>query len=136
MSISVDDIFAGYPRHPGATIDMRANAHDLLKKVNALLEWAEGEGWQPHINPATGTQISGKTDGGWRPQSCKTGAPNSAHKQARAVDIFDPDGSLNAVITDDALEDFGLYREMPSATPTWAHITDRSPTSNRRTFMP
>ena len=134
--ITVDDLFAGYPDHPGITDTMRDNADTLLKRVNALLEWAETEGWLSQINPATGTQVSGKTDGGWRPQSCKTGAPNSAHKQARAVDVYDPDNSLDALITDDVLEDFGLFREAPEDTPTWCHLTDRAPGSGKRTFSP
>lgn len=134
--ISIDEYFAGYPRHPEIGIGMKANAYEMLKKVNALLDWAESEGWIPQINPATGTQVSGKTDGGWRPQSCPTGAPNSAHKQARAVDIFDPDNSLDSLITDDVLEDFGLYREAPEATHGWCHLTDRAPASGRRTFNP
>lgn len=136
MSIDSDDLFAGYAGDPGITLEMRKNAVTLLGKVNALLGWAETQGWQPQINPHTGTQVSGKTDGGWRPQSCPTGAPNSAHKQGRAVDIFDPDDSLDRLVTDDVLEDFGLYREAPESTPHWLHITDRAPGSGKRSFSP
>lgn len=134
--ITADEYFAGYPRHPGITLNMRASAHDMLARVNALLDWAETQGWQPQINPHTGTLVSGQTDGGWRPKECKTGFPNSAHKQARAVDVFDPGNSLDSLITDDVLEDFGLYREAPEATAGWTHLTDRPPGSKMRTFNP
>jgi hypothetical protein len=57
-------------------------------------------------------------------------------KQGRAVDVYDPDGHLDAWITDDILEDFGLYREHPDSTSTWCHLTDRAPGSGHRTFWP
>ena len=134
--IDTDDYFAGYRGHAGITTPMMDNAALLLTRVRALLEWAVTEGWVPTINQVTGTMVSGQTDGGWRPQECATGAPNSAHKQARAVDVADADGTLDGLITDDALEDFGLYREAPESTRHWCHLTDRSPASGRRTFNP
>lgn len=134
--ITVDHLFAGYPDHPDITAEMRANAAAFLPRVNALLDAAQGANVALEINPSTGTQISGQTDGGWRPQACATGAPQSAHKQARAVDVYDPHGKLDGWITDDVLIYFGLFREAPEATRGWTHLTDRRPASGHRTFTP
>ena len=132
--ISVKDLFAGYAGNPGITPEHEANAEALLENVNDLLLWAVEEGWRPQKNPATGTYVSGQTDGGWRPQDCATGAPNSAHKQGKAVDVFDRSGELDAIITDEMLENFGLFREAPSATSSWCHLQDRP--TKKRTFQP
>lgn len=138
--ITLDDYFAGYPGNPEITDAFRDNASLLLQRVNSLLDWAETQGWQAQLHQHTGSQIgneiSGNRDGGWRPQSCPVGAPQSAHKQARAVDVYDPDNSLDGLITDDVLEDFGLYREAPESTVHWCHLTDRAPGSGHRTFNP
>jgi len=134
--ITVDDYFAGYPNDPGITDDFRTSAGAMLTFVNALLSHFESAGYLLAINPQTGTQVSGERDGGWRPRSCPTGAPNSAHKQARAVDVYDPEGHLDSWLTNDLLVVYGLYREDPGSTRGWCHLTDRQPPSGRRTFFP
>jgi hypothetical protein len=85
---------------------------------------------------ADGTMISGNDLGGFRPQSTKIGAPTSSHKEGRGIDIYDPDNRLDDWITDAVLELHDLYREAPSATYGWVHLTDRPPNSKRRTFLP
>lgn len=128
----------------------------LLAKVNGLLaEYREATGGTEDIDPDTGTEISGSKggsgDGGFRLDTATTGRPGSAHKVLPAED---PNGA--AVDCSDQRNDFdewldtfeygdgdntllaqhGLYREHPSATPTWCHLTDRAPGSGRRTYMP
>jgi hypothetical protein len=88
------------------------------------------------LNPKTESLVSGDTLGGFRPQNATQGAPHSSHKEARAVDVYDPGGKLDAWLNDAKLEHYGLYREHPDATQGWCHLTDRAPGSGRRTFMP
>lgn len=105
----------------------------------------------PDIDPDTGTEISGKRngsgDGGFRLKGNTTSAPGvfSSHEQARGVDDSDQDNALDDWLTtfdrengrrNEMLEKHGLYREHPSATPTWCHLTTRAPKSGKRTFMP
>ena len=135
--ISLSDYFGPYHNHPDATTQRREAADDLLAKVNALLLEAEADGsygWL--VNPNTGSCISGKTNGGFRPHDCPEGAPSSSHKQGRGIDIYDPAQSLDDWITDEMLAKHGLYREAPESTHNWAHLTDRAPASGHRTFAP
>ena len=134
--ITIADYFKGYAGNPGITLEHEANAAALLEKVNDLLEYMVEQGWRASKNPSTGTMVSGQTDGGWRPQECTTGAPNSAHKQGRAVDVADRSGDLDVMLNDSTLEEFGLYREAPGSTNHWTHLTDRAPASGHRTFYP
>ena len=122
--------------HPDFTKPRENNAAALLRQVNLLLNAAERAGVELKKNPATGSQVSGQQYGGFRPQSCPEGAPMSAHKQAQAVDIYDPQGKLDAWINDGILTQYQLYREHPDATPGWCHLSTRPPRSGRRTFYP
>ena len=128
--------FAGKPHTP----EQDAVATEMLTRVNLLLDEAAAAGIQIGVCPNTGTQISGSKggsgDGGFRLTTATTGAPGSSHKEARAVDVFDPQGHLDAWLDDQKLETYGLYREAPSATPGWTHLTTRAPRSGRRTFAP
>lgn len=139
--ITQEDYFKAYAGHPEITDEIRINAAGLLTAVNALLEDAIAQGWEPKVNPATGTLISGQQNGGWRPQACPIGAPKSSHKQGRGVDVADGDGELDRTIDDAMLKRHGLFREHPDATAGWCHLTDRAPGSwtaenDKRTFWP
>jgi hypothetical protein len=134
--IAVHDYFKQYEGHAEITGEMITRAQVMLAKVNELLERAVELGWQPQKNGYTGNLISGQKNGGWRPQACTIGAPGSSHKQARGVDVCDPDDALDDLLTDELLEEFGLYREHPDDTPHWCHLTDKAPGSGRRTFKP
>lgn len=134
--ITQEDYFKAYAGHPEITDEIRINAAELLTAVNELLEACILLGWTPKVNPATGTLISGQQNGGWRPQECPIGAPNSSHKQGKGVDVADADNTLDGLITDDLLAAHGLYREHPDDTPKWCHLTTRAPKSGRRTFKP
>lgn len=114
-------------------------ATELLFRVNALLDNAEHEGpFKRAIDPDTGTEISGSRggagDGGFRLPTATTGAAKSSHKEAKAVDVFDPGGKLDGWLTDERLEVYGLYREAPESTFGWCHLTIRPPHSGKRTF--
>jgi len=134
--ISLNDYFGPWDDSPDATAKVRDCAAELLDRVNDLLIEAEAHGVELKTNPATHTLVSGQTLGGFRPQSCKIGSVNSAHKLGRAVDVYDVDEALDNWITDAILLHHGLYREHPSATKKWCHLTDRAPGSGKRTFFP
>ncbi len=140
--ITLQEYFGPWLDHPDATPERKAAAGFLLEKVNMLLEDADLNGVVLEDNPVTSNamhsrdEVSGQQYGGFRPQSCPIGAPHSAHKEGRAVDVFDPHGTLDAWITDEILSAYRLYREAPAATKGWAHLTDRAPASGKRTFAP
>jgi hypothetical protein len=134
--ITIANYFGPWLNHPDATDERKANAQALLDRVSNLLDDAFLYYVDLVDNPVTGTLISGKTYGGFRPQDCPQGAPNSSHKVGRGVDIYDPQNYLDNWITDAILEKHGLYREAPLYTPRWCHLTDRAPGSGKRSFMP
>jgi hypothetical protein len=118
-----------------------AAAADLLARANALCQEAvdaKAFGW-PSC-PNTGTQVSGSKggqgDGGFRLPTATTGRDHSSHKEAKGVDVYDPQDHLDAWLTDALLAKHGLYREHPDSTPGWCHLTTRAPGSNKRTFIP
>lgn len=142
--IFMADYFGPWVGHKDATEQIKVDAYNFIEKVNALLDEAFANMIDLVDNPATGTLVSGNTYGGFRPQDCKQGAPNSSHKRGRGIDIYDPDDVLDNWITDKILERHGLYREHPlttkkgykGASSSWCHLTDRAPGSGRRTFHP
>ena len=130
------DYFGKWIDHKDATEERKQNAEDLLDKVNSLLDYAFEFDIDLIVNPATGSYVSGSQYGGFRPQSCPIGSPNSAHKEGQAIDIYDPQNVLDNWITDVILSKFGLYREAPLDTPKWCHLSTRRPKSGKRTFKP
>jgi len=111
------------------------NAVDLIARTNALLTDAVKSGQVDlDVNPVTGTLISGRIDGGIRLPNSATGVGTSSHKEGRGVDIYDADGDIDGWITDEVLTRHGLYREHPSQTKSWCHLTTRAPRSGKRTF--
>lgn len=147
--ITVDEYF----RKPHSPEQALAAAR-LLVKVNRLIDEAVAAGaFEREIDPDTGTQISGRAggdgDGGFRTPGTRTGGAGSSHRISRpdegaGVDPYDPKDRLDTWLDkfetggggNTKLEEHGLYREHPSATPTWCHLTDRAPGSGRRTFYP
>jgi hypothetical protein len=114
------------------------NATKLLAACAALEVEMVDDGVVFPTNPATGSGVSGQTFGGFRPQDCPQGAPDSSHKEAQAVDRYDPKNEIDDWIVKhlDRLAFHGLYIEHPSATSTWSHWTTRAPKSGRRVFYP
>lgn len=133
MAITPEQYFQAKPH----TAEQVGCALELLSKVNYLFYKL---GYEPKTCPNTGTQISGSKggsgDGGFRLPTATTGAQNSSHKEAKGVDVYDPDNWLDDHITDELLEECGLYREHPDSTPGWCHLTTRAPRSGMRTFFP
>ena len=134
--ITSQQYFGPWLFHPDATPERMAAAQRLLGRVEKLTNRLELSGVVFKDNPSTKSWVSGKTYGGFRPQDCPQGSPDSSHKQGRGVDIYDPDNTIDAAITDDLLIQFDLYREHPDSTPGWCHLTDRAPKSGRRSFLP
>lgn len=145
MTITAEQYFAGKPHD----VEHEIAASDLLARVRGLRDEAERAGIHRQICPNTGSEISGSKngsgDGGFRLPGATTGAPLSSHKEARGVDIYDPHNLLDNWIDqfdgpswgNSKLEQYGLYREAPAATPGWVHLTTRKPRfSGRRTFEP
>jgi len=90
------------------------------------------------INPKTGSNVSGTTFGGFRPQSCPQGSPNSSHKEGSGIDRFDPHEDIdNWCMTHQArLKFHEIYIEHPDKTPGWSHWTTRAPGSGNTVFWP
>lgn len=120
-----------------------SNAIELLRHVNAFLEEAAAAGaYGNWIDPDTGTQISGAKggsgDGGFRSPDSTTGAPLSKHRNAEAIDIYDPDRILAQwIITNkERLAIHGLWIEDPRWSPVWLHLQSVPPKSGKRIFIP
>ena len=144
MSITLAQYFQAKPHTP----EQAAAAADLLSREEMLVREAEAAGaFARAICPNTGSEVSGSKggagDGGFRLETSTTGSGKSSHKEAKAVDRYDPLGALDAwldtfergVGDNSKLAEHGLYREHPSATPGWCHLTTRAPGSGRRTFQ-
>jgi hypothetical protein len=147
--ITVLQYFAKKLGNPECTVQMHDRAEILLDKVNRLIITAEEcQAFVLEIDPDTGSGISGSRggagDGGFRLSGSTTGAAKSAHKQAHAVDVYDPGNRLDSWLsmyeTENGgnlmLEQYGLYREAPASTNGWCHLQDTPPGSGRRTFNP
>ena len=130
--ITIDQYFGKFDK----TDELIKNAAILLSHVNPLLVEAGMNGIKLPVNPSNNTQLSGYSFGGFRPSFCPIGAPDSAHKQAMAVDVYDPNNDLDNWLTDQKLEEYNLYREAPESTHKWCHLTTRAPGSGHRTFSP
>jgi hypothetical protein len=131
--ITLDDYWMGrdkqYPLDLNETI--RANAKATVDKANLLLAT---------FKQATGDTIQRKVTSGWRPPRVNAATPGAAvmsnHMTGNAIDLYDPEGSLDDWLTDEILEKLDLYREHPSATKNWCHVQIVPPKSKRRTFYP
>ncbi len=131
--ITAEQYFQAKPH----TAEQEELAAELLDRVARL---CDAVAWDWPICPNTGTSVSGSKggqgDGGFRLPGATTGAAMSSHKEARAVDVYDPKNELDDLITDPLLMAHGLFREHPDSTPGWCHLTSRPPKSGLRTFMP
>lgn len=136
--ISLRQYFGKWIDHPDVNLERRLNAEALLAACAKLEAYAVADGVVFPTNPATGSGVSGQTYGGFRPQSCPQGAPNSSHKEGKAVDRYDPKNEIDAWCMDNLcrLEECGIYIEHPDATDGWSHWTIRAPNSRRRVFYP
>jgi len=136
--ITLEQYVGPHADSPDWTPARQANAEVLLEACAALEDEMVTDGVVFPDNPATGSGVSGQTFGGFRPQSCPQGAPNSSHKDGMAVDRFDPHGEIDlwCMSHQDRLAVHGIYIEHPSATKGWSHWTTRRPGSGNRAFYP
>jgi Peptidase M15 len=78
---------------------------------------------------------------GYRPPEINAavgGAPKSKHLDCLAIDVADPDGSLDLWLEKhvELLEKLEFYVEHKDYTPGWAHIQLGAPISGVRFFAP
>jgi len=148
--ISLVQYYGMYGRSKDLTPARQANAQRLLKAVNRLMALGMQQGIVFMNSPATRNQIS--TDvGGFRSQSCKSGAPFSAHKEALAIDLYDGiEGAIGKWLMEGwkdksseahkLIEELGLYFEHPDDTvgqiSHWSHWSLVRPASGNRFFHP
>jgi len=112
------------------TDEVKANAEELLKRVNALLE-------------ELGIEKT-KLSSGFRPSDVNKavgGAKKSNHQSGKALDIIDDKNqSICKKITKELLEKHNLYREDSTATKgkysNWCHLQSEPTKSGKRIFMP
>ncbi len=136
--ITIEQYVGPHADSPDWTPERQANAEALLQACAALEERMQDDGVSFPINPHTGSGVSGQTFGGFRPQDCPQGAPDSSHKEGQAVDRFDPHGEIDVWLMahQEVLEEFGIYIEHPSATTGWSHWSIRAPRSGKHVFYP
>lgn len=134
--ITLEDYFGPY--WDQRTPELEANAVELLARCNRLYAMAQADGCELPLNPKTRTGVSGRTDGGFRPQDSHTGAPNSTHKTGQGVDRYDPLRRLAAWILahQDKLNECDLHMEDPRWTPGWVHLQTTPPRSKKRIYIP
>jgi hypothetical protein len=131
MKITLDDYFGRHSSTWKPSDEVRANALDLLSKVNAMLTDMDlEEAREPKVNS------------GWRPQAYNAMIPsaavNSKHITGQAIDLYDPDGALDDFLMahPQRLIDHGLWMEHPAATKGWTHVQSIPPRSGNRVFFP
>ena len=139
--ISTEQYFGVHIDSTDITTETKLNVMMLINAVNRMMAVAEEDGVEFKVNPKTKSQVSGETYGGFRPADCPIGALHSSHKEGRAVDLYDPEGKIDAwcMMNSGAggdLEQCGIYIEHPDATKGWSHWTTKPPGSGRRVFHP
>lgn len=132
--------YFGKKSHPMAH---DANANILLAQVNLCLYKAKQDGcYEDWICPNTNSQISGSRggsgDGGYRTPDSRTGGPTSSHREAKGIDVYDPDRILAQWLVKNkaTLRELGLYCEDFRFTPTWCHLQTRAPNSGHVIYIP
>ena len=135
---TLDDYVGPHKNSPDWNQERQNNAIMLIDACTKLQKALENIGIHFPINHKTGTTISGEVYGGFRPQSCPIGAPDSAHKEGLAVDRYDPNGQIDQYLLReiDLLTECGIYIEAPSYTPGWSHWSIRAPGSGHHIFIP
>ena len=136
--ITETDYVGPWFNSPDLTEARKDNIDKLLDACSRLEARMVADGVDFPLNPATHSNVSGKTYGGFRPQSCPQGAPRSNHKEGLAVDRWDPMGKIDewCMAHLDALEECGIWIEHPDSTPHWSHWQCVPPRSGRRVFYP
>lgn len=114
------------------------NAEVTIIRANQVLNKARAAGVVLHINPRTLSLVAS----GWRPPEVNASTPGAAalskHMTCEAVDIYDPEGTLDDFVfhAPELLEYLNLWLEHPAATKNWCHLQTKPPRSGRRVFYP
>lgn len=134
--ISLEDYFGRVTHIAAPPDEIKANALDLLTRVNGLL--GEVALRRPDLSAATAPEVNS----GWRPALYNAKIPgaavNSKHITGQAIDLADPDGELDEFLfaNPEYLAEAGLYLEHPLATKNWCHLQSVPPRSGRLIFFP
>lgn len=137
--ITLEEYFGPWHHIPDFTPERLDNARlRLLPACSALEKLARLDGVLFPVNPVTLSGISGESYGGFRPQSCRVGAKNSLHKEALAVDRYDPLGQIDEWCMKNLhhLKACGIWLEAPDDTYRWSHWQCVAPASGKRVFVP
>lgn len=130
--------------HDELTDAIRANAAELLGRVNLLLSWAYRDNVRPALDKATGTHVAS----GWRPAAINDATANAAklskHLTGEGIDLRDTgtrDLARWCLKNLDALQEIGLWMEDPRWTgghggQNWIHLQICPPGSRRRVYVP
>ena len=123
------------------TAEIRANAEDLIVRVNKLLQRAAADSVFPGRDQVTGAAVAS----GWRPPGVNARTSNAAkgssHLIGRGVDLQDtPDRALACwcLAHEADLAEFGLWMERPQWTggaDPWVHLQSR-PVPGKRVYRP
>lgn len=120
MPITSDDLVTSsgkYPERansPELTVELRANAEDLCKRVNNLLAVV----WKSPVSVSSGFRTAAVNS------SLPNAAKKSYHMLCKAVDLSDPEGKIKEAILakPEVLSEYGLWLEDPASTVGWAHL--------------
>lgn len=136
--ITLEDYVGVWKDSPDWNQDCQTAAAFLLAKCEDLEKEMVSNGVVFKVNPKTHTQVSGEVYGGFRPQACPIGAPNSHHKKGEAVDRYDPDKRIQrwCMAHQSRLKAHGIFIEHPDSTPTWCHWQSVPPSSGKTVFQP
>lgn len=127
--ITLEDYFGRMSHAEAPSDSIRANAAELLARVNALIEDCPLD-----KTPAITS--------GWRPQSYNATVPNAApyskHITGQAIDLSDPEGELDDFLLKNpkVLIRHKLWMEHPLATKGWCHLQSIPPKSGNLIFYP
>ena len=125
--LTTAEYYMGRDKKYPITDELRANADELVHKVNMLLD-RFGE--------------SRRVTSGWRPPQVNAMTPGAAkrslHMTCEAVDLEDEDGQLDdwCIEHPEILQEIGLWMESPAATKGWTHLQIVPPKSGKRVFWP
>ena len=131
--LTIVDFLMGRDKASPITPEMKADAEDLLEKVNLLLLDFY------RIFPDAPVRV---ITSGYRPAAINAAtagaAKKSKHMICQAVDLSDSDKLLAKYLTlfPEKLIEFDLYIEDPAYTKNWTHLQLCPPKSKKRKFIP
>lgn len=129
-----------YADHPAVQAAVIQRHGDIIcARATQLLRSAVVDGVPLDLNQRLHSEISGAGNGGVRPPDATVGAPLSAHKDGRALDLYDPKRLIMAWLLGagrQMLETLELYVEHPQWTRSWVHVQYGPPKSGNRFFVP